>query len=117
MQFSEALSELWVLIGELLEVLIADGHRLAHRIETTPQFWPWVSVWLGLIWVSLRWIHIARNAYERRIYEAAEARLSALVHEDATGPADADMDETLVTNEVELSGVHSRANVDSSVAA
>lgn len=98
MEFSEALSELWMLVGELLDVLIAELYPLAVRIERTPHFWTWIFVWLGLFWLCLRWINIAKDANERRIYDAAEARLSALMDE-ANAPLATDLEE-VTSNDV-----------------
>jgi hypothetical protein len=96
MNFSAELSELWESFGGLCEELAHDGHKLVDLVQRNPQFWHWLTVWLGLVWLCMRWSKIVADANERRIIEAAEARLVVLVQEDE---ADGDGRPDLVSEE------------------
>src|SRR5215469_3967714 len=81
MEISQELSELWELFGELCEEAAKHLHGLSERVASTPQVSTWLTVWLGVVWISMRWSRIVAERGERRIYDAAESRLSVLVLE------------------------------------
>lgn len=89
MDVSLELSGLWESFGELCEEFARDSHSLTERIQRHPQFWTWLTVWFGLVWISMRWSRIVADRNDRRIFETAEARLSTFVVEgdDVTSSA------------------------------
>ena len=88
MQIPLELTELWELFGTLCEEIALDLQTLATRLEQNPHIWNWVGIWLGLFWICLRCARKVIDANERRIYQAAEARLGALIHDGGGAPTD-----------------------------
>lgn len=104
MHGTEELSELWELFGEISEEVAHYLNKLADLIERNPECWTWFTVWLGLIWVCLRWTKIVADKNDRRIYEAAEARLGILIRQRqdallACQGAGEELDELLILDE------------------
>jgi len=84
MQFSQGLSDLWELLGETFGEVTRDLHKLQGLVQRNPQFWTWLTVWLALVWICLRWSKKVAEANDRRIFQAAEARLSQLMENAKT---------------------------------
>lgn len=84
MQLSQELSDLWELFGETFGEITRDLHKLQALVQRNPQFWTWLTVWLALVWICLRWSKKVAEANERRIFQAAEARLSQLMENTKT---------------------------------
>ncbi|MDR3638848.1 MAG: hypothetical protein P4L84_33890 [Isosphaeraceae bacterium] len=84
MDVSSGLSDLWELFGELFEDITQAFQKLSVLIQKNPQFWTWLTVWLGVVWICMRWTKLVAEANERRIFAAAESRLSILIR-DASG--------------------------------
>jgi hypothetical protein len=87
MKFSQVLSEVWATAREIgLECAqdLGDGLASAWQMsERTPKFWTWTTLWLAVVWISLRWTRLVFEASERRIMDTAESRLGGLVTEEA----------------------------------
>jgi hypothetical protein len=88
MDFSQRLTDLWVLFGELCEEIVHGIAELAALVRRNPQMWPWLTIWLGVVWLCVRWTKIVTRDNERRLYEAAEARLHGLMIAKPAGAAE-----------------------------